>query len=139
MQVGSETSKGMAGRPMCLIDDNIAHAALRCIFHGRIETHQLATREKVVAGSVDWPVGDVVQLGRCEQPALISEMAAQCPGAGSPIVCDASDGATTGGRITAGAPAAHGRPPTLATVRKNVDAVLDCGGVASIVQPGALE
>ncbi|MFQ3451969.1 hypothetical protein PMN64_01380 [Bradyrhizobium sp. UFLA01-814] len=139
MQVGSETSKGIAERPMCLIDDNIAHAALRRISHDGIETHQLATREKVVAASVDWPIGDVVPFGRWEQPALISEMAAQCPGAGIQIVCDASDRATMVGRITAGAPAAHGRPPTLATVRKNVDAVLDCGGVAPIVQPGALE
>ncbi|MGL3210787.1 hypothetical protein [Bradyrhizobium sp. BR 1433] len=124
---------------MCLIDDNIAHAALRRISHDGIETHQLATREKVVAASVDWPIGDVVPFGRSEQPALISEMAAQCPGAGIPIVCDASDRATTVGRITAGAPGVHSRPPILAAVRNKLDAVLDCAGAASIVQPGALE
>ncbi|WFU54695.1 hypothetical protein QA639_34705 [Bradyrhizobium pachyrhizi] len=138
MQVGSETSKGMAKRPVCLIDDNIAHSALRCISHDRIEAHQLATPEKAVGGGIDWPVPDVVPFGRWEQPALVGEMAGQCPGAGIPIVCDASGGATTAGRITAAAPAVHGRPPSLATVRKNVD-VRGYGGIAPIVQPGALE
>ncbi|MES5486143.1 hypothetical protein QMZ05_25595 [Bradyrhizobium sp. INPA03-11B] len=134
----------MGERPMYVIDDHkIARAALRCMSHDEIETHQLATPENALARGVNWPEPDVVLLGGClleqKEPAPTGEMAAQCPGVRIPIVCDASDEATTVGGITDGAPGVHGKPPILAAVRNKVDAVLEYDGVAPIAQPGALE
>ncbi|TWB89420.1 hypothetical protein FBZ93_116137 [Bradyrhizobium macuxiense] len=144
MQVGSETSTWMDQRPVFVIDDDeIARAALRFMSHDGIETHQLTTPENAPARGVDWPEPNVVLLGGClleqKEPAPIGEMAAQCPGVRIPIVCDASDEATTVGGITDGAPDVRGKPSTLTAVRNKVDAVLECGGVAPIAQPGALE